>query len=158
MDRQKMISPSAARCLAMVLACGGAGEVSAAQPSNWLTVRGEPDDAANDIVDVNPESIQVKAELRTMQIRVNRARQHTSRDGVPFRSFLSVVEFDCVKSNARFVTVDFYRLPMWRGPVHQTATYSLEQTPHPMIFHEMTPNPTDRIIRAACKSGEVQSN
>lgn len=142
---------------AAVLAGVLAGAMGAAQASTWLTMRGEPDDAANDIVEVDAESIEGKTELRTMQVRVNRAQQRTSRDGVVFRSFVSVVEFDCSKSTARFLSADFYRLPLWRGAVHQSLVYSRDQV-RPMVFREMTPNPSERIIRAACKSGEVLSN
>ena len=141
---------------ALWLACALLGGMSTAQASTWLTMRGEPDDDANDIVEVNPESIEGKTELRTMQVRVSRAHQRTSRDGVVFRSFLSVVEFDCAKNTARFVSAEFYHLPMWRGPVHHTMVYSREQT-RPMVFREMTPNPTERIIRAACKTSDVLS-
>lgn len=141
---------------ALWLACALLGGMGTAQASTWLTMRGEPDDDANDIVEVNPESIEGKTELRTMQVRVSRAHQRTSRDGVVFRSFLSVVEFDCAKNTARFVSAEFYHLPMWRGPVHHTMVYSREQT-RPMVFREMTPNPTERIIRAACKTSDVLS-
>ena len=143
--------------VALWLTCVLAGATGTAQASTWLTMRGEPDDDANDIVEVNPESMEGKSELRTMQVRVNRAHQRTSRDGVVFRSFLSVVEFDCAKNTARFVSADFYHLPMWRGAVHHTKVYSRDQM-RPMVFREMTPNPTERIIRAACKSGDVLSN
>ena len=141
---------------ALWLACVLVGAMGTAQASTWLTMRGEPDDDTNDIVEVNPESMEGKTELRTMQVRVSRSHQRTSRDGVVFRSFLSVVEFDCVKNTARFVSADFYHLPMWRGAVHQTMVYSRDQM-RPMVFREMTPNPTERIIRAACKSGDVLS-
>lgn len=152
MHSARRIKTPAALWLACVLV-GGMGTV---QASTWLTMRGEPDDDTNDIVEVNPESMEGKTELRTMQVRVSRAHQRTSRDGVVFRSFLSVVEFDCAKNTARFVSAEFYHLPMWRGPVHHTMAYSREQM-RPMVFREMTPNPTERIIRAACKTSDVLS-
>lgn len=155
-SKRRTTTPAA--CLrAGALACVLAGAMSTAQASTWLTLRGEPDDAANDIVEVNPESIDGKAEMRTMQVRVSRAQQRTSRDGVVFRSYFSVVEFDCTKGTARFLSADFYRLPMWQGTVHQSLIYGRDQV-RPMVFREMTPNPTERIIRAACKSGDVLSN
>ena len=128
-----------------------------AHASTWLTMRGEPDDAANDVVQVDVESIDGKAEMRTMLVRVSRAQQRTSRDGVVFRSYLSVVEFDCAKSSARFLSADFYSLPLWRGAAHQSLVYGRDQV-RPMVFRDMTPNPSERIIRAACKSGDVLSN
>ena len=138
------------------LACVLASAMVAAQASTWLTMRGEPDDEANDIVEVNVESLEGKPELRTMQVRVNRAQQRTSQGGLVFRSFLSVVEFDCTQDSARYVSMDFYRLPMWRGAVHQTRIYGRDQV-RPMGLRDMTLNPTERIIRAACKSSDVLS-
>ena len=157
MPRKKTTTAPSALWRAGVLAGVLAGAMGVAQASTWLTMRGDPDDAANDIVQVNPESIEGKNELRTMQVRVSRALQRTSRDGVVFRSYSSLVEFDCAKATARFVSADFYRLPMWRGAVHQTLHYGRDHV-RPMVFREMTPNPTDRIIRAACKSGDILSN
>ena len=56
-----------------------------------------------------------------------------------------------------WVSADFYHLPMWRAAVHQTLVCSRDQL-RPMVFGEMTPNPTDWILRAACKSGDLLSN
>jgi hypothetical protein len=38
--------------------------------------------------------------------------------------------------------------PLWQGEAHKATDYS--NNPRPMRFLDMVPNPTDRIIRAAC--------
>ena len=38
--------------------------------------------------------------------------------------------------------------PLWQGAVHTRTDYTSD--PKPMLFLDMTPNPTQRIVRAAC--------
>ena len=118
----------------------------------WLTVLGNPSEAAVTTIEVNPVTIAISGDQRTMQVRINRSVQRTTPDGVTFRSFNSSVLFDCVQKTARFVSVDFYAQPLWQGEIFKSVTYSALDARN-MEFREVEPSPRDRIIRAACRSG-----
>lgn len=133
---------------------------NACADSEWLTMSGDgelPLNTAQNLIQVNPQSIEGSAELRTMGVRVSRITQRTNWDGLPYRSYVATVEFDCVKKSARYVLMNYYLAPVWSGPVHKTVSYPL-QNPRYMAFREVAPNPLDRIVRAACLSGSVLSN
>ena len=143
-----------AACALMLL--GG----NACADDEWLTMSGDgelPLNTAQNLIQVNPQSIEGSAELRTMGVRVSRSAQRTNWDGLPYRSYVATVEFDCVKKTARYVLINYYLTPVWSGPVHKAVSYPL-QNPRYMAFREVTPNPLDRIVRAACMSGSVLSN
>ena len=126
----------------------------------WLTMSGDgerPYKTAQDLIQVSPETIQGTAEIRTMQIRVNRSAQRNNWDGLPYRSYVGTVEFDCAKKTARYVVMNYYMTPIWEGPVYQTVTYPVSQ-PRLMAFRDVVPNPKDRIVKAACTSQSVLSN
>lgn len=118
--------------------------------ADWLTVTGDRSEPQFNIVEVQPESRSVSAGLATLNIRVSRSAQRTSTDGVTFRSFTASVEVKCAEKTARFVTVAFYMAPMWEGKPHQVMAFSAAQN-RPMLFRSIEPNPTERIIRAACQ-------
>lgn len=119
--------------------------------TNWLTVVGDPQDAAANTVEVDPRPVAVYGNLRTMKVRVNRAAQKPSREGVPYRSFESQVVFDCVNMIARYTTITYYMLPVWQGPSHKTVVFP-DNPARTVEFRSLQPNPTARIIRAACQS------
>ena len=125
--------------------------LSARAQSEWLTVSAA--DSSNidtDIVEVDADSVAGKSGLRSMDIRVSRAKLRTSWDGVPYRSYTATVLIDCIAKTGRYVSLDFYRLPLWKGTSHQTATYELNYV-RAMQFLDMQPNPTQRIVKAACQ-------
>lgn len=122
----------------------------------WLTVIGDPEDAAVNTIEVNPVAVAVQGQQRTMKVRVSRSAQRVSRDGVTFRSFEAEVVFDCAKDRARFISADFYLQPLWQGESHKSLAYP-NGSVRPMEFREIEPNPRSRIIRAACKgAGETK--
>ena len=126
----------------------------------WLTMSGDgerPYKAGQDLIQVSPQSIQGNPELRTMEVRVHRSAQRTNWDGIPYRSYVGIVEFDCVKKTARYALMNYYMTPLWEGPVHQTIAYPISQ-PRLMAFRDVVPNPKDRIVKAACTSQSVLSN
>lgn len=142
-----------------VLVCAGIGGAVAAG-TEWLTMAGDaelPYKTAQNLIQVSPQSIQGTAELRTMDVRVNRSTLRTNWDGIPYRSYVGTVEFDCLKNTARYVVMNYYMAPVWDGPVHQTVTYPPEQQ-RLMAFREVSPNPLQRIVKAACMSKNVLSN
>lgn len=118
----------------------------------WLTVLGDAADPAATTIEVNPIPIAINGDQRLMQLRINRSVQRTTRDGVNFRSFKSTVLFDCVQKTARYVSVDFFAQPLWKGEAFKTVIYPAHDL-RSMEFREVTPNPRERIIRAACSTG-----
>ncbi len=131
---------------------GGAGSLHA-QPAQttWLNVLGDPKDVAVNTIEVDPIPVAVNGDLRTMKIRVSRSVQRTSWDGVPYRSYTSTVLFDCASKTARYLSLDFYMEPAWQGTSHKTSTYPPD-VKRPMEFRDVTPNPTQRLVRAACRT------
>ncbi|MES2530245.1 MAG: surface-adhesin E family protein [Pseudomonadota bacterium] len=135
------------------LACVQA-PVQASTPTStqakWFTVAGNPTDAAADTVQVDPVALGVDGPLKTMNLRVNRSTLRTNWEGVPYRSYESEVAFDCRARRADYRIVTYYMAPTWQGAPHLTTNYAND--PKPMLFRDMAPNPTSRIIRAACRS------
>ncbi len=86
-----------------------------------------------------------------MRVRVSRATPRTSSDGVPYQSYESQVVFDCFNHVARYSTLVLYMRPAWRGVSHNTTVYT-KANPQWMEFGDVVPNPTARIIRAACRN------
>ena len=115
----------------------------------WLTVMGSASDPAANTIQVDPAPVEVKDEFRIMRVRVSRSSQRSSWDGIPYRSYESTVLFDCTQQNARYLSLRFFMQPGWAGESHKTSTYPPE-TPRWMEFRDVQPNPTARIIRAAC--------
>ncbi len=131
--------------LACMLACSyGRGQ------THWLTVMGDPQDVAVNTVEVDPRPVSVNGNLRTMKVRVSRAAHRASREGVPYRSFESQVVFDCTHMTARYAMITYYLQPVWQGPSHKTAVFP-DNPPRTVEFRSLQPNPTARIIRAACQ-------
>ncbi|WP_298924901.1 surface-adhesin E family protein [uncultured Ramlibacter sp.] len=115
----------------------------------WLTVAGDPADKAVDTVQVDPIPLEVQDNARTMRVRVSRANPRTSWDGVPYRSYVADVLFDCGANTARYLSISYYALPHWPGQPSRTISYSGGE-PRWMEFRQIEPNPTQRILNAAC--------
>lgn len=113
----------------------------------WLTITGDPAQAWQDTVQVNPVAVDRSAQARTLQIRVNRAQLRTNWDGIPYRSYTAQVRIRCEERRGEYLSIRMFVQPLWVGPV-QEANYA-EARP-PMLFRDVQPNPTERIIRAAC--------
>ncbi|MET0311720.1 MAG: surface-adhesin E family protein [Burkholderiaceae bacterium] len=120
---------------------------ASAQPV-WLTVAGDPDNENVNTVQVDPVSIEKSPGMRTMTVRVSRATQRTSWDGIPYRSYVSSVLFDCRKFTARYLSLTYHVQPRWQGEPVRTVEY--EDPPRWMEFRDIQPNPNQRIIAAAC--------
>ena len=121
---------------------------SAHAQSNWFTVVGNPTDPAADTVEVDPVAIRVEGDSKTMNVRVSRAQPRRNWEGVPYRSYESEVTFDCRARRADYRRASFYAEPLWQGTSHRTTDYTND--PRPMLFRDMKPNPTGRLVRAAC--------
>lgn len=134
---------------ALLLLCLWSGQALAQNAPNWFTVLGDRTDPALNTIEVNPQPLEVTDASRIMGVRVSRAAPRTSWDGVPYRSYDARVLFDCTEGKAYYLSLSFYRQPLWKGVSHKTSTYTRDN-PRPMLFLDVEPNPTQRIIKAAC--------
>lgn len=117
--------------------------------ADWFTVIGDPTQVDTETVQVNPIALSRTPSVRIMDVRVNRATARTSWEGVPYRSYEAQVRFLCDEGRADYRRIVFYAAPLWQGPSHHRNDYDEASAP-PMLFKDMTPNPTQRIVRAAC--------
>jgi len=134
--------------VSMGLACAGVG---ASAQTAWFTVVGNPHAPDVDTVEVDPVAVTLPNGVKNMYMRVNRAKRRLNWDKLPYRSYEARVAFDCRANKAHYIIATFYPEPMWTGLPVITTDYST--SPKPMLFLDIEPNPTERIIRAACRSG-----
>ncbi|MGE0496714.1 MAG: surface-adhesin E family protein [Ramlibacter sp.] len=116
----------------------------------WFTVMGDKANPAVNTIEVNPVPLDGDGLMRTMRVRVSRSTLRKSWDGIPYRSYESTVLFDCLQKKAQYLSLVFYLQPAWQGPSHQTSVFTPDKV-RPMLFKDVVPNPTGRIIRAACQ-------
>ncbi|CAA2099327.1 hypothetical protein VVAX_00181 [Variovorax paradoxus] len=140
---------SCLRRLVMTIGMVGGTLGLAHAESGWFTVVGDPQDKVADTVQVDPDRVTPPEDARTMNLRVSRATARFNWDGIPYRSYESRVVFDCQSRRASYVAARFYIAPLWQGEPHHVADYSA--SPKPVLFLDMKPNPTARIVRAACR-------
>ncbi len=119
----------------------------------WFTIMGDPDEPDVNTIQVDP--IDIEGKPRTKRVRVSRSTLRTSWDGVPYRSYTSAVVFDCEKHKARYLQLTYHDLPRWQGEPSKTVDYTTG-TPRWMEFRDVTPNPTKRIITAACTAAAAK--
>jgi hypothetical protein len=129
------------------MAIGMVGCVAHAQPG-WFTVVGDPLDKMADTVQVDPDKVAPVETLKEMNLRVNRSTPRFNWDGIPTaptsRAWCSIA------SRAAPATWPRASIqPLWQGESHHVADYS--EAPKPVAFRDMKPNPTARIVRAACR-------
>jgi len=105
-------------------------------------------------VQVDPQPFEVKGPVRALKVRVSRSGGRISSDGVPYRSYVSIVQFDCTRRNARYREVDYYMAPLWQGEPHQHRDYSGGE-PQYLKFQGVEPNPTQRLVNAVCGAGSA---
>lgn len=121
---------------------------SAAAEINWFTVTGNPQRTDVDTIQVDPVALSRAAGTATMRVRVSRAAERTNWFGVPYRSYEGEVLFRCDVRQAEYLRATYFLEPLWRGPSHRVDDYKGERPP--MRFKGVDPNPTERIVRAAC--------
>ena len=124
---------------------GAAGDTE----RSWFTVNGDANQVHVETVQVDPVAMRSEGDTRTMRVRVSRSQERRNWDDVPYRSYESRVAINCRTRRAFYLDATFYSEPLWRGNPHQAANY--QKNPQPMLFKGMNPNPTERIIRAACR-------
>jgi hypothetical protein len=131
------------------------GPVAFAQ-TQWLSIVGDPMDAAVDTVQVDPVTFNRAGALRTVRVRVNRATERKSWDGEVYRSYNAEVQIDCGARTGRYLSIEFFAQTLWQGEPHGKTLYSKSEI-RPMLFRDMNPNPTQRLIRAACQTDNVRA-
>ncbi|AMM26007.1 surface-adhesin E family protein [Variovorax sp. PAMC 28711] len=131
-----------------VLCLGGCMGAPAHAQGEWFTVMGDAADGSVDTVQVDPVAVSVEGRSKTMNVRVNRAASRLNWDDVPYRSFESRVVFDCQARRADYVQVRYYTQALWGGEAAVETEYRGD--PRPMLLRDMVPNPTSRLLRAAC--------
>jgi hypothetical protein len=117
--------------------------------ANWFTLTGDPRNPAVDTVQINPEATPSPDNRKLMVVRVNRASPRVNWDGMPYRSYEAQVVFDCRARRAWYRSASYYTTPLWAGAPQATAGYANRL--RPMLFRDIEPNPTFRIVRAACR-------
>ena len=140
---------------AIALLCLAASAAAAADRLTWLTVVGDSASAASDSVQIEPESVVVFASLRTIRIRVSRSHERTGYDDRPYRSYIASVQIDCSNLSASFRQIQLFMGPRWSGD-SRILNYREADMP-PMVFRDFQPNPTSRIVQAACSIDRVQT-
>ena len=123
----------------------------------WFNIVGDPEDAAVDTVEVDPTPVSVSGSSRVLRVRVSRSAERASWEGIPYRSYVSEVIFDCADNTARYAWLDFYSQPGWKGEPHKRSVYGTDE-PRPLRFVDVEPNPYQKIVRAACQTASVISN
>lgn len=124
------------------------GALAQAQDT-WFTVVGNLGDPESDIVDIQPQSLPSSPGFVNYLVRVNRAKLRSSWDDIPYRSYTASVMIDCAAQKGRYTSIAFHMMPLWAGKPHKSQVFSATEE-RPMLFRSIEPNPTERIIRAAC--------
>ena len=117
-------------------------------------------DAATDTVNTiegDPTPVSINGAQRVMRLRVSRSADQVNWDGVPYRSYITYVLFDCLHNTVSYQTIDCFSLPGWKNEPDRRLAYS-QADPRPMLFRDVVSNPTQRIIRAACQTSGIITN
>ncbi len=125
--------------------------------TEWFRVMGDAADESVNTIEVDPTPVSITGETRIMRVRVSRSQDRVNWDGVPYRSYVSDVLFDCPHGVAFYLSIDYYRLPGWKGEPYLRREYS-QTEPRMMQFRDVEPNPHQRIIRAACQTSNIITN
>ncbi|MGJ7498367.1 surface-adhesin E family protein [Variovorax sp. RT4R15] len=133
----------------VLLLFGSVGAQASAQ-THWFTVTGNLQDPAVNTVQVDPIAVSTSSDRKIMNVRVSRSADRVNWDGVPYRSYESQVAFDCRAGKAVYLSATYYLAPFWTGTPHNTSDYA--SSPRPMLFRDVEPNPTHRLVRAACRT------
>jgi hypothetical protein len=126
--------------------------LAASGAPEWLTITGDPLNDQVNTIQVDPAPMEMRGAVKVLRVRVSRSATRTSSDGVQYRSFESLVRFDCARRTARYRQIRFYMDAAWKGEPYRTLDYT-DAEPRWMQFREVEPNPNQRIINAACSSG-----
>lgn len=133
--------------------CSGAAHAQA----TWFNLMGDPADETVNTIDVDPSPVSIDGAQRVMRLRVSRSTDRVNWDGVLYRSYVAEVLIDCLYNTAHYQIVDYFSMPGWKNAPHRRMVYSQSDL-RPMRFRDVVPNPTERIIRAACRTSAIITN
>ena len=125
--------------------------------THWFTIMGDKTDPMVDTIEVDPVPVSINGSHRIMQVRVSRSTLRTNWDGIAYRSYRGMVDFDCAGKTAEYQQMVYYMQPAWAGESHISTSYT-KSNPRPMRFRDVKPNPVERIIKAACNSASAAVN
>ena len=125
--------------------------------AHWFNVMGDAADESVNTIEVDPTPVSITGETRIMRVRVSRSQDCVNCDGVPYRSFVSDVLFDCPQGEARYLSIDYYRLPVWKGEPFLRQVFP-QTEPGMMQFRDVEPDSYRRILRAACHTSTITNN
>lgn len=140
----------------LLVFCLSGAACAQADSTDWLNIMGDADDPTVNTVEVDPTPL--SNDERVLRVRVSRSAERVSWEGIRYRSYVSKVQFDCINNKARYLSIDFYLEPGWKGVSHHTSVYKGKEPERLMQLRDITPNPAQRIVRAACESDSVSSN
>ena len=140
-----------------MMVCGLWCCASAHAATDWFNVMGNAADESVNTIEVDPTPVSITGGTRIMRLRVSRSHDRVNWDGVAYRSYVSEVLFDCPHDVARYLSIDYYRQPGWKGEPYLRRVY-LRTEPRMMEFHDVEPNPYRRIVRAACNTSTITNN
>lgn len=129
---------------------------AACASATWLTLVGNPADATSDYIQFDPASLAFHHSIPELAVRVSRAHPRTSKEGITFRSFDSVVAVDCKYGTARFLRATFYAHPDFHGTPIDSVVFGAADV-RPMAFREIAGAPAQRMVRAACGHSAIKS-
>ncbi len=141
--------------LLVCLVCA-AGLGSAYASSNWLVLVGDPADPSSDYIEFDPSALTRDGEQASIPVRVSRSSPRTSKEGIVFRSFESLVAVDCKRRTARFLQATFFAEPDFQGVPFRTEVFG-PKDPRPMEFRLIKGAPARRVIDAACNTTAIRS-
>ncbi len=123
-----------------------------AQSSNaadlWLTLHGDPNDRANDLVEVRPEPTGLDQRV-VLDLRVSRDRMRTSFRGQKYRSYYAKAVVNCSTQKAWYLWLNYYGEPVWAGQTVGREEYREGEAA--VLFKDVPGQPYKRMISAACR-------
>ena len=141
----------------LIMVCGLWCCTLAHARADWFNVMGDAADESVNTIEVDPTPVSITGETRIMRVRVSRSQDRVNWDGISYRSYVADVLFDCPQDVARYLSIDYYRLPSWKGEPYLRQVYP-QTEPRLMQFRDVEPNPYRRIIRAACQTSTITNN
>jgi len=127
-----------------------AGALAQAE-TRWLTIAGDPEDPAVHTVEVDPAQLRGDSQTRLLHIRVNLPRPAQQLAPTPYRSFEATIRLDCTSNTAQYDALLLYAQPDWKGEPLKAVPPD-DEALRTVRFPDADPDPTPRIIKAACLS------
>lgn len=120
----------------------------AKDPDLWLTVHGDPNDRAGNLVEVRPEPTGLDQRV-VLDLRVSRDRVRTSFRGQKYRSYYAKAVVNCSTQKAWYLWLSYYGEPSWAGQTVGREEYREGEAP--VLFKDVPGQPYKRLIAAACR-------